>query len=779
MSCRKNRVVKRDGRIEYVQFDKITKRIEKLCYDMDSTINVTELTQSVVRNVVDMIHVSQIDDLVALKCSAKSMEHPDYAVLAGRICTSNIQKECPGTFYEAMKILFDGGLLGEDTFNFIEEHRDKLNSMIDHTRDKTMTYFTVQTLKKSYLLKLHDVIVETPQYMFLRVACGVNFDTQDLEDVKEMYDLMSNHYYVHSSPTLFNSGTINPQLASCFLLDFKEDSIEGIFDTLKDTALISKFAGGVGFNIHKVRSSESRIKGTNGVSNGIVPWLKGFEWTAVSVNQGSKRNGSFAAYLEPHHADFMEFLEIRKPERPEERRTIKLFTAVWASELFMERVKAGGKWTFFDPNTNDRTRMLEHVFDDFDNKAYTKLYEELEAEGLGTETVDARDVWNSILSSQLKTGTPYLLNKDVINRTSNQKNIGTIKSSNLCTEIVEYTSKDETAVCTLASINLSKFVVDGDVDYGKLINCTKSVVRFLNKTIDLSFYPIESARRSHMRHRPIGLGVSGMQDMFFKLRLPFTSDEAKVINRKVFEAIYYACIDSSNELAVKYGHYETFRGSPASEGKLNFDLWNTQPDKTLNLDWDGLKKRVVESGLRNSLHVALMPTATSATIMGVTECFEPQKSNIFKRQVMSGEFVVLNEYLAKDLEKLGLWTEEIVDKILYNNGSVQNIDEIPDDLKEIYKTAYELKMKDIIDMAADRNPWVDQAQSLNLFIEKLDDINKLTSMLMYSYNKQMKTIIYYLRIKPQGSDVKFTVSYKEGEQPSTHEEEDICLSCQA
>lgn len=777
MSCKKNRVVKRDGRIEYVQFDKITNRLEKLCYDLETTvINVTELTQSVVRNVVDMIHVSDIDDLAAMKCYSKCMEHPDYAILAGRICTSNLRKECPPTFYEAMKALYDNGQLNKETFEFIEEEKDQFNDMIDNTRDEVINYFSVQTLKKSYLMRIDDKIVETPQYMYLRVACGVHHDTKWVESVRKMYDMLSQNYYIHSSPTLFNSGAVVPQMASCFLLEMKDDSLEGIMETATECAKISKYAGGIGMHVNKIRSTGSRIAGTNGKSSGLIPFLKIYESTIEAFNQGGKRPGSIAVYLEPHHADFMEFMEIRKPERPEKRRAADIFTAVWLSELFMERVKNGDKWTFFDPNTNERTRMLENVFDDFDNPAYTKLYEELEAEGLGKETVNARDVWNAILSSQLKTGTPYLLNKDVINRTSNQRNIGVIKSSNLCTEIVEYSSPDETAVCTLASINLSKFVKDGDVDYIGLSDCAEDLVEILNKTIDLGFYPTESARKSHMRHRPIGIGVSGLQDLFFKLRIPFTSDRAKMINKKVFEYIYYGCLSGSNELARHYGCYETFKGSPASEGKLNFDLWGVKPET--NLNWDELRERIKKYGLKNSLHVALMPTATSATIMGVTECFEPQKSNIFKRQVKAGEFVVVNKYLTEDLQKIGLWNEEIVDKILYNNGSVQNIKEIPQELKEIYKTAYELKMKDIIDMAADRSPWVDQAQSLNLFIEKLDDINKLTSMLMYSYNKKLKTLIYYLRIKPQGSDVKFTVKQNIKDEYE-EDDEDICLSCQA
>ena len=762
-------VIKRDGRTEMVEFDKITKRIVKLCTGLcKSSINVHILVQKVINGLIDGIHVSQIDDLAAGKAATMSLEHPDYNLLAGRISASNLQKTTKPLFSESMEILFNNGILNQNTWNCIVQNKDTLNNAIISVNDMEFDYFAIQTLKKSYLQIVNGETVETPQYMYMRVACGIHHS--NVNDAIDMYNLMSEGIYTHSSPTLFNSGTIRSQMASCFLIDMKDDSIEGIFDTLKTSALISKYAGGVGLNMHKIRSKNSYIEGTNGKSSGIIPWLRLFNVTACAVDQAGRRKGSFAVYLEPHHPDFMSFLNIRKGEISEDMKAKDLFTAVWVSELFMNRVETNGRWTFFNPNLNDDTRLLDNVFDDFDEKHYTTLYEKLEKQGLGTNTVNARDVWDAILHSMIKTGTPYIINKDIANRTSNQKNLGIIKSSNLCAEIIEYSSPTETAVCTLASINLSKFVdiENSSIHYQKLVECSSKVVKTLNSVIDNTFYPTACSELSNKRHRPLGLGISGLQDVFFLLKCSFDSDLAKKINKNIMESIYYGAVLESVRLAKEFGHYETFPNSPASKGIFNFDMWDTSPNEELCFDWDSLRKDMIKYGLRNSLHTALMPTASSASILGVVECFEPQKSNIYKRQVLSGEFIIINKYLVKDLQDIGLWTPVIIDQIMSHYGSIQKIESIPVNIKNIYKTAYELSMKTIIDMAADRSPFVDQSQSLNLFIEKLDDINKLTSMLFYSYKKKMKTIIYYTRIKPATNAVRFN---------ALSEEKD-CLSCQ-
>lgn len=786
LSCKKLRVIKRDGREEPVDFEKITRRIEKLCFGLcANSINVTVLAQNVIHNLVDMIEVTKIDDLAAMKAAACSIDHPDYNLLAGRICASNIQKNTCDTFYEAMKKLYDSNIVDDNTWSFIDKNKDVLNKAIHKERDMIIEYFGIQTLKKSYLLKVNKKIVETPQYMYMRVACGINYN-ETVEEAIEMYENLSKGYYIHSSPTLFNSGTIRPQLASCFLIDMKDDSIDGIFDTVKVAAKISKYAGGIGFNIHDVRCNGSYIKGTNGYSQGIVPWLKIFNDTSVAVNQAGRRKGSFAAYLEVHHADFMDFMDIRKPEKAEDMRAKDLFTAVWISDIFMRRVISKGDWTFFDPNTNDDTRRLSRVYDEEDNAEYSMLYEKLEASGVGIDTVKAIDVWRAIISSLFKTGTPYIVNKDVVNRKSNQKNVGVIRSSNLCSEIVEYTSPDETAVCTLCSINLSKFV---DIEnrtmyYNKIADMASKAVVYLNKTIDYGFYPTECSRRSHFRHRPLGLGVSGLQDVFFILDIPFNSEKARVINRRIFESIYYGAVRSSCELAKVHGHYETFPGSPASKGILNYDMWNTKPDDELGFEWDQLKENIKTNGLRNSLHVALMPTATSASILGVTECFEPVKFNAYKRKTLSGEFTIINKYLVRKLTELKLWNENVMEHILAENGSIQNMEFIPEKVREVFKTAYEHKTIDIIDMAADRNPWVDQSQSMNLYSFNLGSrgLQKLSTMLIYSWKKEMKTMIYYLRLARKENGIKFTVNNKstdENDDESDNHEQEECLECQA
>lgn len=769
-------VKKRNGELEEVSFDKVTDRVKKLCYGLNMKyVNPVVVAQQVNVGMINEISTSKLDVLASQVAAGLCKIHPDYNILAGRIMVSNLQKEIKVTFSEAMEILYNyvnpktgkhAPVISEELYNIVKQNAEKLDKVIQHERDFCYDIFGIETLRRSYLLKHGDKIMETPQYMHLRVALGIH--GEDIDAAIEMYHLLSERKYTHSSPTIFNSGTPRPQLASCFLLQLQEDSIDGIFDTLKQCAKISKFAGGIGVNIHNLRSTGSYIEGTNGTSSGVIPFLQIYNWTAKAVNQGGKRKGSFAMYLEPHHADIYEFIELRKPGGSDDFRCRDLFLAVWASELFFERVMSGGDWTLFDPNG---ALGLEEVYGD----EYKELYERYEREGRGVKTVKAQALWTEICKAQIETGTPYLLNKDACNEKSNQKNLGTIKSSNLCSEIIEYTSKDDVATCNLAQLNLSQFVdTETYMDWHALVDIARHATRNLNKVIDRSFYPIEEAKNANFKNRPLGLGVSGLHDVFFKLKFDdFSCPEARKVNKNIFETIYRGAILESIELAKKHGPYETFEGSPASKGILQFDMWGIDEKDLFWDDWSEIKEQVKKHGLRNSLLIALMPTASSATIMGVTECFEIQTSNIYSRTVLSGDFTIINKYLIKELIEKDLWNEEMANSILSNDGSVQHIEDIPDDIKRRYKTVWEYSMKDVIDMAADRSAFVCQSSSLNLFIKE-PSVPKLTSMHMYSFKKGLKTMSYYLRSRAATEAVKFTVrkTYKE-------EEEEECLACQA
>ena len=771
-----SRVVKRNGKLQDIDLEKILKRIRGLAFGLSPSVVPDMVAHKVIAGVVDGIKTEQLDELAADIAANLAVNEPDYSILAGRLAASNLAKQVPATFSTAAEVMHKGAVISDDVIDVVRTHSARLDAAIRPERDLTFTIHAVQTMKHGYLMRVSDEIVETPQYMWMRVALGICGD--DVDAAIEVYDDMSTHQYIHSSPTLFNAGTRVAQMASCFLVDMKADSIDGIYDTVKECALISKMAGGIGFNAHKIRSTGSLVQGTHGKSTGITKMLKVFDATMEYVNQGGKRRGSAAIYLEPHHADFMAFLDIRKAGGAEELRARGLFTAVWMSDLFVYRVRNNMKWSFFDPKT---APGLDEVYDSPDEKPYTTLYERYEAEGKARATVDARTVWMAILDSQLKTGTPYLLSKDRCNATSNQKNLGTIKSSNLCAEIVQYSSPDETAVCNLASINLSKFVEGDNMNYTRLAQYAGKVVANLNRVIDRSHYPTESSARSNTTHRPVGLGVSGLQDVFFKLQLPFGSSRAREVNRRIFESIYYGAVRRSVELARTQGPYGSFNGSPASKGIFNWEMWGASPDPALGHDWDGLRSEMLKFGLRNSLLVALMPTASSATLMNVRECFEAQTSNIYKRKVLSGEFVVANQYLARDLDAIGMWDSEVVNNIIKNKGSVQQLrasnqataDRLTE-IKEIYKTVWEHSMKTVIDMAADRQPWVDQSQSMNLFLEDPTS-GKLNAMYLYAHEKKLKTLVYYLRQKPRAEAIQFTVQ-KRTEAQCT---EDICLSCQS
>lgn len=765
-------VIKRDGSREEVSFDKVTERVKKLCFGLNSKfVNPTLVAQYVNRDMVDNITTNKLDVLASQVAADLSVKHPDYNILSGRIMVSNLQKDIKVSFSEAMEALYNNTntktgkhapLISKEVMEITMANAERLNNIINEERDFDYNIFGIETLRRSYLLKKGDKTMETPQYMHLRVALGIHGN--DIDGAEKMYELLSKRLYTHSSPTLFNSGTPRPQMASCFLLALQDDSIDGIFGTLADCARISKYAGGIGVNIHNIRSSGSYIEGTSGQSSGIVPFLQIYNATAKAVNQGGKRKGSFAIYLEPHHPDIYKFIELRKPGGVEEFRTRDLFIALWVSDLFMERVKEGGKWTLFDPNT---AAGLENVWGD----EYRTLYESNERLGLGVRTVNAQELWTEICKAQIETGTPYIVNKDQCNAKCNQQNLGTIKGSNLCAEITEYTSPDDIAVCNLAQINLSMFVdtVDNTVDYNGLVDTARHAIRNLNLVIDRSFYPVDSAKKTNMKHRPLGLGVSGLHDVFFKLRLSsFDCPEARTINKRIFESIYRGAVLESIELAKKYGTYESFKGSPASYGKLQFDLWGIKDKDLYWNDWPTIRQAVVEHGLRNSLLLALMPTATSATFLGVTECFEIQTSNLYSRKVLSGEFTVINKYLVDELDEHGLWNDKITMSILGNDGSVQHINTIPKEIRDRYKTVWEYSMKSVIDMAADRAPFICQSQSMNLFL-KNPTVPKLTSMHMYSWSKGLKTMQYYLRSRAATEAIKFTIQ-------NTQEE---CENCSA
>jgi len=737
------RVIKRSGRIEDMKFDNITNRIKNLTYGLSENCDSAKVAQQVASSLYDSITVQEIDTLSAEVCVGMITSDPDYEVLATRIIASNIQKVCPNNFHIAMKKLAKAGIVTDEVAHVAGLVRNDIIAK----RDFDFGYFGLKTLEKSYLQRLDGVLMETPQYMFMRVSIGIHGD--DILSVLETYDKMSQGLFIHATPTLFNAGTPRPQMSSCFLIANKEDSINGIYGTLTECAQISKWAGGIGMHIHDIRANKSRIRGTNGQSDGIIPMLRVFNATARYVNQAGRRKGSIAVYIEPWHADIMEFLELRLNQGDEEARCRDLFSALWIPDLFMKRVEQGGQWSLFCP---DKAPGLSDAV----GEEFEALYTKYEEEGRANTTVPAAEVWKAILKSQTETGTPYMLYKDACNQKSNQKNLGTIKSSNLCTEILEYTDKDETAVCNLASIALPKYVdVDNKTfDYEKLHEVTKTVTKNLNRVIDRNFYPVETARKSNMRHRPIGLGVQGLADVFILCRLAFDSDEAKEINARIFETMYHAALEASSELAEVQGSYETFEGSPASQGVLQFDMW--EGDTKLNYDWDALKERVKTKGLRNSLLMAPMPTASTAQILGNNECFEPYTTNIYLRRTLAGEFVVVNKHLVDDLKKIGLWSKEMKDLMVKAGGSIQTIVDIPEDIKKLYRTVWEIKMKDVIDMAADRGRFIDQSQSMNLFMES-PTMSKLSSMHMYAWKQGLKTGMYYLRSKAKARPIQFSL----------------------
>jgi ribonucleoside-diphosphate reductase alpha chain len=754
-------VLKRDGRKEPIMFDKITARIRKLNYGLNPLVDPVRVAMRVIEGLYDGVTTSELDNLAAEIAATMTTSHPDYAKLAARISVSNLHKNTKKSFSETMTDLFEyvnprtgkkAPLLSDEVHKIIKNNADKLDSSIIYNRDFGYDFFGFKTLERSYLLKLNGVIVERPQHMLMRVSIGIHLN--DIESALETYELMSKRYFTHATPTLFNSGTPKPQMSSCFLLTMKDDSIDGIYDTLKQTAKISQSAGGIGLSIHNVRATGSYIAGTNGTSNGIVPMLRVFNDTARYVDQGGgKRKGSFAIYVEPWHADIFDFLELKKNHGKEEMRARDLFYAMWTPDLFMKRVEQNVEWTLMCPN--ECPDLYNVHGDEFD-----ALYLKYESEGRGRRTIKARELWEKILESQIETGTPYMLYKDAANRKSNQKNLGTIRSSNLCTEIMEYTAPDEVAVCNLASIALPMFVKDGAFDHQALYDVTVHVTKNLNRVIDRNYYPVIEAQNSNFRHRPVGLGVQGLADTFIMLRLPFTSEEAKKLNQEIFETLYFAAVTASSEEAKKEGTYETYKGSPISNGEFQHNLWGIKDEELSGRwDWASLRKKVKKQGVRNSLLVAPMPTASTSQILGNNECFEPYTSNIYTRRVLSGEFIVVNKHLLEDLVDRGLWNEDMKQELMRNNGSVQSIEGIPEDLKELYKTVWEMSMKDIIDMSRHRGYFIDQSQSLNLFMEGAT-MAKLTSMHFYGWKSGLKTGMYYLRTKSAVDAIKFTLDTK-------------------
>ena len=755
-------VIKRTGRKEPVSFDKITARIKKLCYGLDDNyVDYIEISKKVIQGLYDGVTTTTLDNLAAETAASMATVHPDNAQLASRIAVSNLHKNTDKSFSRTMQKLYDyidpktgekAGLIGDETLAIIKKNKSKLDSAIVYDRDFNFDYFGFKTLERSYLLRMNGEVVERPQHMLMRAAVGIH--GEDIESAIQTYQLMSEKWFIHATPTLFNAGTPKPQLSSCFLLSMTEDSIPGIFETLTRCAKISQSAGGIGLSIHNVRAKGSYIKGTGGSSNGIVPMLRVYNDTARYVDQGGgKRKGAFAVYMEPWHADIFDFLDLKKNHGKEEQRARDLFYAMWMPDLFMQRVQENGEWSLFCPNE------CPGLSDTYGGE-FEALYHKYESEGRARKTVKAQDVWFAILDSQIETGTPYVLYKDAANKKSNQKNLGTIKSSNLCTEIMEYTSPDEVAVCNLASISLPKFV-DAEAktfDFDKLYEIARVVTRNLNRVIDVNYYPIPEARNSNMRHRPIGLGVQGLADAFIKMRFPFDSEEAAQLNRDIFETMYFAAVTESAALAEKEGHYETFPGSPASKGELQYDMWGVTPSD--RWDWNTLKAQVKKTGLRNSLLLAPMPTASTSQILGNNECFEPYTSNIYSRRTLSGEFVVLNKHLLHDLIRLGLWDEEMRQTLMAANGSIQHIDVIPQDLKDLYKTVWEISQKVIINQAADRGAYICQSQSMNLFMQN-PNFGKLSSMHFYAWKKGLKTGMYYLRSKAAVDPIKFTLDKKQ------------------
>jgi len=789
-------VLKRDGRKEPVHFDKITSRITKLSWGLDRAVDPAAVTQKIISGIYSGVTTAVLDELTAQTAAHMVTKHPDYGLLAARITVSNLHKQTKKIFSEVVADLYNyinpktgkhGPLISKEVYDIIMKYEDKINGAIVYDRDYNYDYFGIKTLQRAYLLKLNGQIAECPQHMLMRVSIGIH--KEDIDAALETYDKMSQKIFTHASPTMFNAGTPRPQLSSCFLLTMAEDSIEGIYNTITQCAKISKNAGGIGVAVSNIRATGSYIRGTNGTSNGITPMLRVFNNTARYVDQGGgKRKGSFAMYLEPWHADIFEFLDLKKNHGKEEERARDLFYALWIPDLFMERVRNNGVWSLMCPN---ECPGLQEAWGD----KFVELYEGYEKHNKYRKQMPAREVWNKILDSQIETGTPYMLYKDACNRKSNQQNLGTIKSSNLCTEIIEYTAADEVAVCNLASVALPKFV---DVehrtyDFKGLADIVRIMTRNLNKVIDVNFYPVKEARNSNMRHRPIGLGVQGLADVFMLMRYPFESEEAQKLNQQIFETIYYAAVDASCEVAAVEGPYETYEGSPASQGKLQFDLWDREGEKVVPTDlwdWDALKLRVKEHGLRNSLLVAPMPTASTSQILGNNECFEPYTSNCYVRRTLAGEFVVVNQHLLKDLLARGLWSERMKNKLIAANGSVQNIPDIPEDLKNLYKTVWEISQKTLINMANARGAFIDQSQSFNVHM-KGPSRKKLTSMHFYGWNKGLKTGMYYLRSQAAADAIKFTVDKKMLDEDTTKklaeqvqqkmsaalDDEEECLMC--
>jgi ribonucleoside-diphosphate reductase alpha chain len=752
-------VIKRSGRTEEVSFDKITARIRKMSYGLDTNyVNIIEVSKKVIMGLYDGVSTIELDNLAAETAATMATVHPDYALLAARIAVSNLHKETEKSFHKVINDLFhyidpktgeQAGLISAEIHKIVQKHKERLDSAIIFDRDFEFDYFGFKTLERSYLMRMNGRVVERPQHLFMRVAVGIH--GENIDAAIETYNLMSERWFIHATPTLFNASTPKPQLSSCFLLSMTDDSIKGIFETLSRCALISQSAGGIGLSIHNIRATGSYIKGTGGTSNGIIPMLRVFNDAARYVDQGGgKRKGAFAVYLEPWHADIYEFLELKKNHGKEEMRARDLFYAMWISDLFMERVKDDADWSLFDPNE------AQGLFDVYGGE-FEALYHQYEKEGRQRKVVKARDLWNNILESQIETGTPYILYKDAANKKSNQKNLGTIRSSNLCTEIMEYTAPDEVAVCNLASLALPKFVENGTFNFDKLYEIAQVATRNLNKVIDINYYPIPEAAKSNFRHRPIGLGVQGLADVFILMRYAFDSPEAKQLNRDIFETIYFAAVTESCNLAEQFGAYESFPGSPMSKGQFQFDMWGETPSK--RWDWESLRKRVMKIGVRNSLLVAPMPTASTSQILGNNECFEPYTSNLYTRRTLAGEHIVVNKHLMRDLVRLGMWNEEMREAIMAANGSIQGIEDIPAEVRALYKTAYEISQKVIIDMSADRGAFICQSQSLNLFMEA-PTFGKLSSMHFYAWQKGLKTGMYYLRSKAATDPIKFTLSQK-------------------
>ena len=810
------RVTKRNGQLEDIAFDKILNRIKNLGQEVNIHINYTSLVMKVIDQLYDKISTAKIDELAAEQCASMSTLHYDYGTLAARIVVSNHQKNTDSNFFNVMKELYEfkdvhgvnRPLVSHSLMDFATKYQNEIEETIEYKRDYLIDYFGFKTLERAYLFRLNNKVVERPQHMWMRVSIGIHGDVRNprsLELVKETYHLMSQKYFTHATPTLFNSGTPRAQMSSCYLIAMEDDSLDGIYNTLKDCALISKYAGGIGLHIHNVRAKGTHIQGTNGQSNGIVPMLRVFNNTARYVDQGGgKRNGSFAIYLEPWHADIFDFLELRKNHGDEELKARDLFYALWVPDLFMERVKEkNGKWSLFCPH--ECPGLSDTYGDDF-----KKLYEKYESEGKARKTINARDLWFAVLDAQMETGTPYILYKDSANKKSNQKNLGTLKSSNLCTEILEYSDDKETAVCNLASIALPSFVKeDKTFDYDKLHEVTKVVTNNLNRVIDINFYPTEKTRRSNFLHRPIGLGVQGLADTFILMDVPFHSEDARKINKLIFETIYHAALEKSNELAIEIkaqiqskkkdlvplvyymneysgpnahglkpehcGAYQSFEGSPASQGILQFDMWNVEPTPD-RYDWNKLKESIVDHGIRNSLLVAPMPTASTSQILGFNECFEPLTSNLYSRRTLAGEFVVVNRYLMKDLMDLGHWNEQTKNNIIANKGSIQQLTMLPEHIRNKYKIVWEMPMRHLIDMSADRGAFICQSQSLNLWMEE-PVYNKLTSMHFYAWEKGLKTGIYYLRRKAKHQAQQFTIEPEKKEH--VEEKEEICEMCSA